>query len=859
MTVGTRLGPYELRALIGAGGMGEVYRAYDSRLQRTVAIKVLPPGAATPDRLRRFEQEAQAASALNHPNILTIHDVGREGDIAYVAMEWIEGQTLRSLLNGPRLPVRRIIEVAAQIADGLAKAHAAGIVHRDIKPENVMVSDDGFVKIVDFGLATLAAETPGVGACATGEATGTATALAGTVGYMSPEQAGGHPVDHRSDQFALGVMLYEMATRTRPFERATPAQSLVATIEAEPAPVEALNAHVPTQLSAVIKRCLEKVPADRYESTRDLTRDLKRSLDEPRAVGTVGAPADPARRRSAVLAAALVVLAIAMAGWYWRSAPSSMPAAELPLIAVRTFQNTSADGTQAYLATGLSEQIHGQLSRLSGLRLLNRGAVARYAGGDVPRMASELGVRGVVEGSVHIDGPRVHIQTRLIDAGGQRPLWSASYDRDRAEVMTVSGEVARQVVRTLGVAVTADERQSFDRRWTDNVAAYLLYVQWLSAPGDWVDRASHYASLDRLRKALALDPKFAVAQSNLAYDLVFMAQIYEDNDQLLSEGVANAEQALRHDVTSSEAHGAIAVAHTLRGRAAQARLSFQRGIALDPNDGSNMNNLSSLEVTFGRFVAGLEWARRAFDRSGRRGVDYYHVAAPLVVLRDDDLSLRWLLDGERRYPTHVRIQAELAHLEALTGPPVDAAARARRIVAREPDNPEGLMALAEMAYLSEAPDLEALTEPLMKDSAGAASFWLAETARVRYAYALRRRGETRRMKALLSEAQDQARRRVDGGDETPLWRVELGAIAALNRDDGTAMDWLSRAYDAGYRDYGLLERDPALATLRSTPRFAAMLDAMRRDVAAQRQTAREQGLLDIDSLLAVGQVTAGPR
>jgi hypothetical protein len=225
----------------------------------------------------------------------------------------------------------------------------------------------------------------------------------------------------------------------------------------------------------------------------------------------------------------------------------------------------------------------------------------------------------------------------------------------------------------------------------------------------------------------------------------------------------------------------------------------------------------------------------------------------LVALRDDDQTMRWLLDGERRYPTHPRVQQELALLEVLTGRPAEAVSRARRAVEQgPPDNPEGVMALAEIAYLAETADLDALTQPVMKDSAGN-SVWLGETARVRYAYAIGRRGDTRRMSTLLAEAEGIARRRVDEGDENPLRRVELGAIAALGKREDSALDWLSRAYDSGYREYGLLERDPAFAVVRGTPRFRALLDGMRRDVAAQRQAAREKGLLDFDSLLHAGR------
>ena len=238
MKSGDNLGPYRLLEKIGEGGMGEVYRAHDGRLQRTVAIKILAPRLATADRLERFEQEARAASALNHPNILTIHDVGRQGDTAYFAMEWVEGRTLRDELRAGPIAHRRTIQLTQQIAEGLAAAHAAGIIHRDLKPENVMVRSDGLAKIVDFGLAKLNAP-----AATTGDADPTVTravtsdpgVVMGTVGYMSPEQASGRPVDYRSDQFALGLLIYELVIGKRPFDRPTTAQTLAATIEADPA------------------------------------------------------------------------------------------------------------------------------------------------------------------------------------------------------------------------------------------------------------------------------------------------------------------------------------------------------------------------------------------------------------------------------------------------------------------------------------------------------------------------------------------------------------------------------------------------------------------------------------------------
>ncbi len=293
LSTGSRLGPYEVLAPLGAGGMGEVYRARDAKLGREVAVKVLPSATASdPDRRQRFELEARSASALNHPNILTIYDIGEADGSLYIAMELVEGRTLRELVaSGEPLPTKKLLDYAVQIAEGLAKAHAAGIVHRDLKPENLMVSKDGFVKILDFGLAKLtepvsqdASSLPTAIAAPTQPGT-----VMGTAGYMSPEQASGQPVDYRSDQFTLGAILYEMATGKRAFQRKTGAETLVAIIREEPEPLSQLAPRAPAPVRWIVERLLAKDPDERYASTRDLARDLKSVRDHLTETSVSGA------------------------------------------------------------------------------------------------------------------------------------------------------------------------------------------------------------------------------------------------------------------------------------------------------------------------------------------------------------------------------------------------------------------------------------------------------------------------------------------------------------------------------------------------------------------------------------------
>jgi serine/threonine protein kinase/Tol biopolymer transport system component len=330
LSAGTRLGPYEILSPLGAGGMGEVYRARDTRLEREVAIKVLPGALASDaERLKRFEKEARSASALNHPNIVTIYDIGSEDGTSYIAMERVEGFTLREQLVGGALPMKKLLPIATQIAEGLSKAHEAGIVHRDLKPENVMVTRDGLVKILDFGLAKLTSTLSGSGEGSNlPTMTGTTPGVVvGTVGYMSPEQASGEALDFRSDQFALGSILYEMATGKRAFQRKTAIDTLAAILNEEPEPIVGLNPQVPLPLRWIAERCLGKDPEGRYASTKDLARELanvRDRLSEAVSVGTLAAP--PSRRMALGLALAGAVLAgVALLSGkvLWRQPPSS--------------------------------------------------------------------------------------------------------------------------------------------------------------------------------------------------------------------------------------------------------------------------------------------------------------------------------------------------------------------------------------------------------------------------------------------------------------------------------------------------------------------------------------------------------
>jgi len=475
---GTRLGPYEILSPLGAGGMGEVYRAKDPRLGREVAIKVLPEALALDrDRLSRFEQEARAASALNHPNIVTIHEIGREEGVAFIAMELVDGRTVRELIAFKPMPVRRLLNVAAQIADGLSKAHAAGIVHRDLKPENVMVSRDGFVKILDFGLAKLAEPASGevsVMLTMTAQPTQPGTVL-GTVGYMSPEQASGEPLDFRSDQFSLGSIVYEMATGHKAFQRKTAAETMAAIIRETPEPLARLRPDLPPPVEWIVERCLSKDREDRYASTKDLARDLAGVRDRAEASSgaeEMSAAAGGRRRRGLLLVAAVGVLAAGVAAVWGIAhglAKGSAPAPSFKRLTFRQLPIGTArfapDGQTIVYSSGarlymtrpqspesnllafpgdlLSISRSGELAILQNLRPVGRGILATVpmAGGAPRQVLSEVPYGGAdwsPDGKsltvIHLTGEKLGLESPIGKVLAVGDLGSPRFSADGGKI-----------------------------------------------------------------------------------------------------------------------------------------------------------------------------------------------------------------------------------------------------------------------------------------------------------------------------------------------------------------------------------------------------------------------------------------
>ena len=631
----TRLGPYEILSPLGAGGMGEVYRARDSRLDREVAIKVLPAHLAQdPDRMARFHREAKAVAALSHSNILALHDYGLQEGVSFAVTELLEGETLRSRLGHSAVPYRKAVEIASAVADGLACAHAKGIIHRDLKPENLFLTSDGQVKILDFGLARIESESTSaalaettIGQQESPEATfatkpGT---IMGTVNYMAPEQVRGQVADNRSDIFTLGCLLYEMVTGRHAFAHDTAAETMTAILNEEPPSLAESETVVPPELDRIITRCLEKLPQQRFQSASDLAFAL-RAVPTDSLVAPFAQPPSASRRSLAlwaISAVAILSVFVAIASLLTRGSQDpdtvsppgeARPTATIDSLAVLPLENLSGDPEQEFFADGMTEALITELAKIRALRVISRTSVMRYKdSSQTPRqITQELGVDAVIEGSVVLAGDRVRIVARLIDGPTETSLWNDSYERDLRDILALQGEVARALAREIQVTVTPQEQALLAQARPVNPEAHEAYLRgryhiWKLAPAE-VDRALEFFQL-----AIQKDASYAPAYAGIA-DVWGSRATWGvmPPSEAMPKAKAAAAKCVQLDETFAEGHAALAKMSLYFDWDFQASESaFERALELSPGNASVSFNYSLLLGSMRRFDEGLAQARRA--------------------------------------------------------------------------------------------------------------------------------------------------------------------------------------------------------------------------------------------------------
>jgi len=813
--IGKQIGPYKVIKMIGRGGMGEVYIAHDGRLGRQVALKLLRSDfTRNEERLRRFRQEARAASALNHPNILTIHEIGQDNSLHFMATEYVEGETLRQHISSARMTLGQALDVAVQVASALTAAHQAGIIHRDIKPENIMLRPDGYVKVLDFGLAKLAEPKAVDSAVLTLPKVETEPGLVmGTVSYMSPEQARGLAVDTRTDIWSLGVVLYEMVTGEAPFKGETASDVLASVLKGEPPLMAEYAAEMPRDLERIVRKALNKKREERYQRAQELLFDVKSLRHELAIEAEVerSKQATPSSRSAAtmsrdqvvtsrfsllkltrsrilVLTALVGVLIIAGLAYTLLPRQSSMPTPqwEIRSLAVLPLENLSGDPSQEYFGDGMTEALITNLGKIEALRVISRPPVMKYKRTSTPlsEIARELKVDGLVIGSVLRSGERVRATVQLIHPATDHQLWSQSYERDLRDILALQGELARTIASEIQVKVTAQEGARLAKARAVNPEAYEYYLRAKFLSGR-ANIADNQTAIELLERAVALDPGFAAGYAGLAMaynDRLFFFSL-EEQKQWEEKAFIAMEKAISLDPDLGEIYVARAkVLWTPAHNFAHVRAiqEYRRALALNPNSDEAHEGLANIYNHIGLLDEGLEEEQKAAAINPN--------SSAILLTTGDVLS--WQGKYEKAVSVWRSIPREYfrSNVRAFTA-----------------------WALFQLGRKDEA---SATIEETLKED-------LEDT-----------RGTLASVQALLLAASGQYRQAEDkiqsaaekkgfGPSHHTAYFI-ASAYARINKAE-LAVKWLQEAADTGFPCYPLFQRDSNLDPIRKNPAFIALM------------------------------------
>ncbi len=822
--IGETISHYRVLKKLGEGGMGVVYKAVDISLERTVAIKTLPRRiAANSEERERFKREAKAAASLNHPNIATIYGIEELDEETFIVMEYIEGEELGRHTGSDPLPVDRAIALALAIAEGLSVAHRKGIVHRDIKSSNIMISESGQPKIMDFGLAKVRGAA---------QVTKEGTTI-GTAAYMSPEQARGEEVDHRSDIWSFGVLLYEMLSGRRPFQSDYDQAVVYAILNEDPETLTELRAEVPADLAAVVMRCLQKNPDQRYQSMGEAIGDLK-ALRSPASEGTTAKHPVVAggRRRLPVLLAGLAALTIVILGVLYFFTPSEAVSPDRKSVVVLPFENLNKDEESEYFSDGMTEDIITQLSKIGDLRVISRTSSMRYkgTGKGLREIGRELGVATILEGSVRRSGGRVRITSQLVDAETDEHLWAEAYDRDLQDIFEVQSDVAQQIAAALQATLSPAERARIEREPTNNLTAYDYYLKGRENYRQYRERDNENA-IEYFRRALELDPDYSLAYAGLGDAYAQRQWRFGQPLEWLDSSIAMSERALEIDPNSAEAYKALGLAYEYKGWLRQALEANQKAVALNPSYQDAVANTGWVYWMLGDLEKGYQWMKRSTVLNPADAQHYFGIGTVLNTLGDTARAREYMDKALDMQPDFEYAYWGKINILMVRGMHREAIAESKKLLEIAPDGITALNVAGEAQFFAH-------------DFAEAARYFERAAAidrRVsdRLAVCYHRLGREDSARALCETIDQMVQIQMEQGSEHSFFPYALARVSLLRGERQEAYRRLEMAIQLGYRWYAYLERDPSFEELREDERFKNLVANLRASVGEMRKKVEE--------------------
>jgi TolB-like protein/Flp pilus assembly protein TadD/predicted Ser/Thr protein kinase len=725
--IGQTVSHYRILSKLGGGGMGVVYEAEDLNLGRKVALKFLPEALESQEARERFRREARAASALNHPHICVVYDLGEHEGKPFIAMERMEGKTLKHLVSGRPLPVERVMELGSQVADALEAAHAVGILHRDLKPANVFVTEHGEAKLLDFGLAKVMGPLAMDSEAPTEERLTRSGATPGTLAYMSPEQAQGEKLDARSDLFSLGIVLYEMATGRPPFDGRTAAEIFKGILADTPASPTALNAALPPKLEEVIRKALEKDRSLRYQHASEIRADLKRLLRDTAsgaaaAAGSGRVPLALSSRRGLVVGAVVAVLALVLGGvWLARrgsdAATPSTSSSGAKRMAVLPFENLGA-AEDGYFADGMTDEVRSKLAGLPGLAVIASTSTSQYKGTTklAEQIAQELGVGYLLVAKVRWQksgqASRIRVTPELVElAGGGAPTtrWQEAFEADLSDVFRVQAEIATKVAQSLEVALSGRERGKLEARPTSNLAAYDAYLKGREIEREGFNPATLRRAAAQYEQAVALDPGFALAWARLSASHSETYRLSVPSPKDAEAAWKAAERAMELAPSLPEGYGALGDYYRIiKGDAEKALDAYTRGLNVAPDDALLLRASARVERNRGRWEEALAHLRRARGLDPRSWEGERHLGETLLYLRRTGEAREAFDRGLALAPANLT----LIHFKAITFLQEGDLAGARRVMATAPKEVDPTALVAHFAIYA---DLDWVLDEAQRD------------------------------------------------------------------------------------------------------------------------------------------------